>query len=232
MASPSVTGTPTTSALTSGSTFIVNLPLGIVAGETLLVFIYDSGGGSAPAGWTKTFPFNNLEVYFRLADGTEGSTVTITITSSKAAAVAYRITGAADPTVSGVYQASGASGASGTNPDPPSVTPTGGSQDYLFAAVAGVNADVTATAYPTNYSMGQKTVSSGGTGSGSTKRGIAVAFRQLTASTDDPGTFTFSGAGTWDANTLAVFPAAAAAATSDVIFPAARRPLMRTLLTR
>src|ERR1051326_308368 len=130
MASPAVAGTPATTAISSATTSAtINLPSGIVAGETLMLFLGDvAAGTSSAAGWTAEAGANTRMLY-RKADGAEGSTVTVACPSSKIAAIVYRISGAADPTVTAPFVSSTTNGTS-ANPNCPACTPTGGSDDY------------------------------------------------------------------------------------------------------
>lgn len=230
MASPSVAGTPATTAQATATTsLVVNLPASIVAGETLLMFIGTSAGSpAAPTGWTKfSSGGSSTDMFWRLADGAEGSTVTVTQTSSKAAAIVYRISGAVDPTVTAPVHGNAASGTSASVTFN-AVTPAGGSDDYLFIAYGYLNANETVSSYPTNYSTAQTTISSGGTGGAGTKAGIGVAARQLTASTDTPGTMGFTGSALFNSYTIAVYPAAVVAATPDNTLPRYGQAVMRS----
>jgi hypothetical protein len=90
---------------------------------------------------------------WRKADGTEGSSITVTTNLSVLAAHhAYRITGAADPTVRPPEAATIGYTDTTTSIDPPSLSPTGGAKDYLWLAVAGYRrSGRTMTGTPTSY---------------------------------------------------------------------------------
>src|SRR5580765_342760 len=93
-----------TSTNASGTSHTVNLPTGIVAGNLLVVVF----GGSAaatltwPAGWTQFLTGGAtgavLNAAYKLADGSEGSTITVTsgATSLTSNARSYRITGSGE----------------------------------------------------------------------------------------------------------------------------------------
>jgi hypothetical protein len=189
----------------------LNLPSGISAGDLLIITIQVPQGVPQtitwPSGWTQLYNQanggNNVQgaAAYRVADGSEGSTMTITLSgSSTVASVAFRITGhdsAIAPQAGTV-----ATGTSST-PNPPSLTPTGGAKDYLWiVCCASDTADVTAA--PTNYSN-------------FTQPGalpdIGTAERLLNAASEDPGTFTIAASDEWVANTIAVHPAASATAS-------------------
>ena len=94
----------------------------------------------------------------------------------------------------------GSSGTSATA-DPPSLTPFGGTQDYLWFAEAAVNGNTSISAGPSGYS--NFTASSNSTGVT-----LATAWKQATAATtENPGAFTNSSAN-WVANTFAVWDSA------------------------
>ena len=94
----------------------------------------------------------------------------------------------------------GSSGTSATA-DPPSLTPFGGTQDYLWFALASVNGNTSISAGPSGYS--NFTASST-----TTNVTLATAWKQATAATtENPGAFTNSNAN-WVANTFAVWDSA------------------------
>lgn len=175
-----------------------------------------------PSGWT--FLLNNntadasddvTSVIYRQCDGTEGTFLAWDLSAAaKAGYVAYRITGAADPATR-APEISTVTIGTGANADPPAVTPTGGSKDYLFIAVYtcdGVNA---ASSPPSGYSNLSTGQSSGG--AAGTNAIVSSASKQATASTEDPGTFTNSAPNSGNSTfTIAIHPPAAVAA-DDVI---------------
>jgi len=82
--------------------------------------------------------------------------------------------------------------------DPPALTPFGGTQDYLWFALAGVKADTAISAGPSGYS--NFTASSNSTGVT-----LGTAWKQATAATtENPGAFTNTSTN-WVANTFAVW---------------------------
>ncbi len=207
MASPTVNGTAATTAVSAATTApVLNLPTGIVSGE-LLILVIAGISGTAPTatGWTKLSTAGQHDyLFYRVADGSEGSTVTATTPSQKTASVAFRVGGQGTDT--GNWGTNGTSGS-----DPPNWAPGLGTLAFLWIATSYTNADSTASGFPANYSDLQSTISSGGSGGGTTKAGIAVACRRLTASSEDPGTFTWGTATTPTSSTFDITPAAAAA---------------------
>jgi hypothetical protein len=197
---------------------IVTLPSGIVAGETLLIWIRASLGGAFnwPAGWnvlTDSAPDGSLDqvaLAWRLATGSEGSTVDLRPRAGSAistfAAIAWRISGAADPTVNPPQFATLAVGTS-TLPDPNALTPTGGAKNYLWLWLGGWEGIQTSppASNPTNYSTDVIGVSSG-TGTVVNHCRVASASRQLNAASEDPGSWTISASDQWTATVVAFHP--------------------------
>lgn len=210
-------------------THTVSLPSNISSGNLLIVnFAVDSENFdpvvSWPSGWTEIHDrFNNevhLSVAYRQADGTEGSTITVeTVAEERSAHTSYRITGHEDPAIQEPEVSTGANARS-ANPDPDSLTPTGGSKDYLWIAVQCNDTPNTTDAFPTNYSNGISVQ-----GSDPDSVSIGSAERELTASVEDPEVFTISTSDRWEAATIAVHPGPV---VSMVLPPPHRRqPLIR-----
>lgn len=218
MAFPAIQGTATTNGTTATTTPVVNLPTGIVSGETLLVLIRVASAGVIdwPAGWTELFDDasdasnDQTAAAYRKADGTEGATITLSSASAKFAALAWRINAAADPTVTAPQFATLAVGTS-ANPNPGSLSPTGGAKDYLWLAVGGWEGEQTSPpgTFPASYTLNQIGADSGIAGLVATNCRVAGAGRQLNAATEDPGTYTISASDDWTATTIAVHPSVA-----------------------
>ena len=215
MAFPAIGSTATTNGVTATTAPVVNLPSGIVAGQTLIVLIRVASAGAIgwPAGWTELFDDasdasnDQTACAWRKADGTEGATITLSSANAKFAAIAFRITGATDPTVTAPVFATLATGTS-ANPDPGSLTPAGGAKDYLWLAVGGWEGEQTSPpgTFPANYTLSQIGADSGVAGSIATNCRVAGAGRQLNAATENPGTYTISVSDDWTATTIAVYP--------------------------
>jgi hypothetical protein len=216
---PAVQDTNTSGESSDVTSHTVNLPANISAGDLLIVFFSCDANETVTwpigDGWASIFHqtnANTLDIGYKIADGTEGATITVTTGSAEQSAhISYRITGNhryAAPEVS-----TGATGNS-TSPNPDSLTPTGGAKDYLWIAVEGNDAGEAASAYPSNYTNGQ-TNAVGTTGGAN----IAVARRELNASSEDPAAFTIP-LKKWIACTVAVHPRIAATAVSLVSFTA------------
>lgn len=229
MASPAVATSTSGNRDTTATSHTVNYPASISAGDTLLcMFAHKdsvANNTSYPAGWTilgeiifATGSAANLTPAWRKADGTESGSFTVTtVNAVRMAYTIARITGAADPTVTAPTTQTGATLANTTAPNPPNCNP-GTSKDFLFIAMMASSHGRVSTAVPTNYTL----IANGGSNSGTaTHVGTASAYRQLTASSDDPAAFTTGGTGVEEtcSQTIAIHPAAAAA-TSLIWQPA------------
>jgi hypothetical protein len=193
-------GTTATPTFTQTTGDLVVIFLGLAAGGTIT-----PGGG-----FTNFTAFNSQNhIIYKVLDGSEGGNVAITIPSSKACAIAYNIRD-----FSGTPEKSSLNTGTSTTPDPLTVTPAGGSQDYLWIAsvhTAGEEADddTWCSAAPTNFTnLLQKT--SGVGGAASTNCSLACAEFSSTASSMDPGPFTIAQSLAWRTFTVAISPAVAA----------------------
>lgn len=206
---PIVVATNTSLNSTTTTSTVCNLPAGIVAGDTL-VLLFEFGetgidaatfaGYTATAtGWTSisdtrgsgsiATDAHGLIIFTRLADGSEGATVTVTTNNNvrsthhsyrvdrctgKVEAIANFATDAVDP-----YQF-----------DPPGLNPTWLASDYLIiAGVATCTENPTAFTIPSNYSTPLNNQSSWSE--------LTSAHRRVqNVSSEDPGVFSFTGGAT------------------------------------
>lgn len=229
MASPSIVNVVESNATSDdASPYTISRPAG-VSGQLTIVILSTDGQPTLtwPSGYTQFFTQTRAAGHtmygaYHQEDGSEGTTFNVTASASeKWAAIVYSLSGAENPSTQ-APEATTVDGSSATlNPDPPSITPTGGSKDYLFIACAHQNGeeiddDTWATASPTNYTPNpprQKT--SGDAGATSTNVSLATAERALTASSEDPGTFTFTQSLQWVGATVAVHPGSAVTPVAD-----------------
>jgi len=215
MAAPTVDATNTSIHDSDVTSHTVSLPAGISSGDLLIViFAVDANPGVTwPGGWTEIAEVLQeaqvtLAVAYRQADGGEGATIIVTSgTAQMSAHTTYKISGHENPATQAPELSTGANGF-GVNPDPDSLSPTGGSKDYLWLAVHAHDGTRSTDAFPTNYTNGISTqgVNGGSAGAGS-------AERQLTAAAEDPGAFTISASEQWAAATVAVHPVGAGGVT-------------------
>lgn len=212
-----VRATASTEGSTAATNKVCNLPAGINADETLLLLLRSAGGDthSTPTGWTALFLNNTADasddttsLWWRKADGAEAATVTVNGTASlKFAALAYLIAGAADPAINTPAFATLVTGNS-TLPDPGALTPPGGSQAYLWiwmGAWEGEQSPSPPTGTPTNYidTVGANSLSAGAV---ATNCQVAAATRNLTAASENPGSWTISASDQWTATVVAIYP--------------------------
>lgn len=210
MAFPVVADTNTSAVNTAGTSHAVSLPPNISVGNLLLVFFATDGDNTITnwGGFTELFSESNgtaasLHIGYKIAVGSDTLTIT-TSESENSAHATYRITGhntSQMPEVS-----TGQWGINDINPDPDSLTPTGGAKDYLWIAVEGNDDDDTVATWPTNFdgsNLEQIATNPGGCN-------IGVGTYSYNAATLDPGTFLLDAAEQWVACTVAVHPVAGA----------------------
>ncbi len=201
---------------------VCNLPAGIVSGDVLVLILRSAGADthSTPAGWTayrlnETDPSDDItSVWIRVADGTEGATVTVNGTGSvKFAAICWRITGGLAPNDTSL----GATGTS-TLPDPPAFTPLEGLDNHLWLWLGGWEGEQTSppTGSPTNY-VNPVGANSGVAGVVASNCRVAGASRQLNAATENPPSWTISVSDSWIAITAMVPPGAAPAGWGQLL---------------
>ena len=200
MAFPTI-GATNNSDTNNNTSHIVSMPAGIVAGHKLVAFFVCDGSVTVntPSGWTKSVDrledsgTNDvrLAIYTKTAEGSDTLTVT-TSGVSDSAHVALRVV------TNGNFDLTVADGGSDSSPNPPSHTPSEGSADYLWIAVAAAN-NVDVSSYPASYGSNQVTNSSQDVF-------IAVATRNNAAASEDPGTFSISGNSKWITATIAYYP--------------------------
>jgi len=196
----------------SGTSHVVALPAGIVAGNRLVVAFVCSNAPTVtwPAGWATNIYSGNdasstsrIEVHERIADGTEGASITITTSTNQTGSHrSWRITDSDTATAS---EGAGASGWSNA-PNPPNLDPAGwGAEDTLWLALTCFNTQpAELTGYPASYTdtaaIGVPAVASS----------LGVGERQLNAAAENPGAFALSGNYNWRAVTVAIRPASGA----------------------
>ncbi len=210
---PTVAATASSFNNTNTTTQTVSLPSGIASGHLLIVLVSCVSNAQTitwPAGWTELFSQDvsttqTVEAAYRVADGTEGSTISVSTPGSTACGhLAYRITG--QHASSAPEDGAPATGTS-TTPDPPSLTASWGAEDNLWIAVFGsYNASNPAPpSAPTDYNNNFIEVSEGASDARTT---MGMGTRNLNTATENPGTFTQpEAAGHWVANTIVVRPA-------------------------
>src|ERR1035437_5312650 len=206
MASPTLAGTNNNSQDAQATPITCNLPASISSGNLLLLFVDFNGAATAttPTGWSvlSGFPLisGNFHAYgwYKKATGSEGASVSVTVTASVYQTTASaRITGWDGTTAPDV-----AVNSANNSKTPPALAPAGGSQNYLWLGyVANNNSEITAG------SSGWSGYASSGAPTYDYQ--IAWDYLQATASSETPGAFTSILTGfTW---TIAVTPPVGAA---------------------
>jgi len=199
-----VAASATTGIGTATTSHTLNLPTGIASGDCLIMIVRTGSSSVAHtgiSGWTEHLTYSNngrTTIYKRTADGSEGSTATLVSSSParKSAAIALRITGHLDATVYGT-------GVS-TSYDPPTLSPSFGSADYLWLAIASSRASYAATAAPTDFTGLIQANSIAPDNTDNTEATVLCAARQFTGSSLNPDAFTVTGANTEVSFTLAI----------------------------
>jgi hypothetical protein len=179
----------------------VNLPANLRPGNLVCIFFRTASTGTPtpPAGWSLLY-FNTagtlaIGCLWRVADGSEGATVTVTLAAAVSLqAVACRFAGARPVPVNDNAVASGSS----TSPNGPLLDAgTGLARNVLWVTHVTFSASAT-TAEPGGY--GNK-VQAG------TANCSCIATRNLAALTEDPGAWTLGTSRNWMAMTVAIVPA-------------------------
>ncbi len=209
MSFPTIAATNLGNEGSNSTSHVLNLPSGIASGHLLIMALAMDGNAvlTWPAGWSVLSTSTNsggdgtLEVRYRIADGSEGASITVTTDASERGSyITWRITnwhGTTPPEA-------GTPVAGTTNPNAPNVTASWGSADNLFIWVCGWgNSTQDISAYPSDYTVSQMTDS----GSAAGLAGIAMAARELASASDNPGAATL-GSTLSVANTLVVRPSA------------------------
>lgn len=227
MAFPTSSSATITQISASLTSHVVNLPASITAGQLLIavVSVRNLGSWTPPSGWTERASQDSggvgeLTLFTKIADGSEGSTVTFT--SSIATTGAWHVRKISDwygtlpTTVTDWVAKSTNGGGSASTTNPPSLSPAWGSADNLFIEIGQLSAeDRNYTGASTDYTDFTTTNAS----SGGARATVCSAIRQLTASSDDPSTFTQNNtARYWDSMTIAIRPADASAPTVNSNF--------------
>lgn len=197
MASPVDQTRVNTNITTAATSWAVNYPTSIAAGDLLVMHIRTSNGTAPspdpPSGWvniaSSTIDASDdySGVFATVAAGGESGTFNVGFAAScKGAATVHRVSGAS-PSPDNV-QIFGSSTGATANADPPviNVSP---SNTYLIILLIGLDGETQTFTPPTNYSN----LIEGNSGTGgavATNCRIAAASRQLTFTSENPGAWT------------------------------------------
>jgi hypothetical protein len=142
--------THSNSGAATSSPHTVSLPTGTVVGNMLVGFLYARGGTgnwTAPTGWTLELNNSQLGIIYRVVDGSEGSSVSVTGPSSRADYLVYEVENVDTLNIGVGTTATGTT----ANADPPSITLTSTKPSIVFA-VLGIRSTTDVTGAPSGYS--------------------------------------------------------------------------------
>jgi len=201
-----------------------------------IVWAYQTSTGtnaafsSWTAGWTEfhdsaTSTTVAIGAAYKWSTGSETGQITVTQAATITGDAVMMIMSIPGAHASTPPEAGGRASSTNAVADPGAVTPSWGSDDDLFIAVAGVGRTGTGgfggvgATPPTNYSNLASTGISTSATTGAMEG--AVAFRQLTGTTDDPGTFSAGDTTNtrYGALTIAVRPAPFVIPTTAFLVP-------------
>ena len=219
MAHPVVLTTNTSSTNTAGTSHVVSLPAGMGPSDMILILM-DTGSTQATLNaltdWAELLDENvvggnGLKILQYTGAGVPSNPTFTSSANTRDASISLRI-GGANKSITPQIATTG-TGTSAT-PDPPSVTPTGGTvKDYLFIAFAGqageaVDDGTWANTPPTNYLPAVPLMKTCGIAGSNLGGLICAAYRQLTTgAAQDPGTFGVDTNAAWRSQHIIVHPA-------------------------
>lgn len=209
---PIIEGLAGGNSTSDATSHTVNLPSSIAAGEMLFIFIAFDGNPTItwPEGWTELHTGTSgtavrLGVAYKVATGSEGASVTVRTSASEMPAyVTMRVSG-----YEGSPECSTGAASTGATINADSLTPSGGSDQYLWLIAAAYD---NGQRYCSSESFGLGfTHQVAGTTSGPNQRsdnvngcGVVVMARRHVASSFDPGSFEISYSQAWRAVTIAL----------------------------
>lgn len=188
---------------TSATSHPVDMPASVPAGQLLLIaFAHNSSSTTEPTDWDTIGVIQHgagptINIFGKLADGTEGGTQVdcVTAVNRRCSAQVYRISGWHSATLPQFAGATGNTAAA----DPPNLDPTWPDSEDLWLAFAVIVTGATIDGFPSDYTDGDVTISTG-----TAAMTLASARRTLEADAENPGTFPLSGSNNWAAATVAV----------------------------
>ena len=176
----------------SAASHTLTLPSGIVSGQMLLIINRLSGGANTstvPSGWsqvTGTILNNLTTAFFKISDGTETSVVIAFLSSAKCLSTLLIISPAS--TVAGSFNTQTA--------DPPSLSPSWGSDDNLWLAVGSLRSTDAVSSYnspPTGFDLESYTETTDGGADSTTDCQLFIASREEAAATVNPSAWGING---------------------------------------
>lgn len=222
-ATPTVSTVTPTTFTTSVTAMPVAMPSTVISGNLLLAFaeLQNSGTWTVPSGWNQFTgqvgggSTGQLTAFWKIADGTEGGT-SPTFTSSSASTASWqvrRVTGWHGSASPEMVSTNG----DNSNADPSSITPSWGSANNIYIAVAG-HASLSAAAFTAGPS-GYSDFTNSGQSTGGSSTSTASAYKIATSSSEDPGAFTAGGSNRyWATYTIAIRPQASYSLTDHTTY--------------
>jgi hypothetical protein len=229
VASPTIRTSIVTEITTATTAPVINIQAAagtIKGGDTILVVFRSAAAGAVgfPAGWSELVDAapddsgDQVAIAWKKADAGDGTTITLSSGNGKCAACSWTIAGATDPTIRAPEISTVQVGVT-TEPNATTVTPTGGSKDYLFLTLFTMEGEQTGvTAYPSGYTDGQLYADTGTGGATTTNVSVGGAARGATAASEDTGVWDVTG--TLDASsnyTIAFHPAEPSPYTYEMV---------------
>jgi hypothetical protein len=211
---PELVASATSVTSTNATSHTVSLPSGIAAGDLLVVIAAFDGVPTVtwPAGWTNQSSGSHTsstirhEVRARVADGTEGASISLTTGVGEQGAFwagRFKNHAAGGWTTNGM--ASDFASGSDAQPNPPSASPSGGTLNYAWMGNAiGNGAQAFGAGYESaSYTALAETESTTDDANAVT---LQTAWRKLAASLENPGLMDIAASADWIGLTLAVYP--------------------------
>lgn len=213
MAFPVVASETSSKQDTNTTTHTVAMPSGITVGDRLFLVFETDGrpavSGQIPDNWVQIPNSSSgssgdqvgVKAYEKFADGTEGTSQTITTDVSQCSShYCARITGSS----STAAECAVTQGSSTTAPDSPSLNPAGWDvEDTLWFSIScSDDGSIAITGFPSGYTgTGQQPADSSADGVT-----LAWARKNSAAASEDPGAFTLASASFWVGMTFAFRP--------------------------
>lgn len=206
---------------TSVTSMPVEMPVVVDSGDLLIAAaeVRNSGTWTVPTGWTEFdsqvggSSVGELTLFYMIADGTEGAT-TETWTASTGTSAIWQVTNITDWHGTTPPESTTSSGDSTTNPNPPNLTPSWGSDDTLWLEIAGNAATANLT---TGASTGYSNYKEDTTSSGGGQANMSSAYKENAAASEDPDEMANAGSiRYWAATTIGIRPVVVAVTTKSV----------------
>lgn len=204
-----LSNTPTVLDSADTTNHLVSMPASVGVGDLLIALLAVDGTPTltTPSGWTSLAQVNATTaakgaIFYTVAAGTEGGTTVDFVTSASERMMAQVVRIQAG-TYSGTPEQANTTFAGTLTPDPPSLSPSWGSDDTLWLAILVTDTTRTISVYPlpdNNFRTASASVGSAYTTLGSCSQ-------QVTTGTLNPGTFTVNLSSNIVVFTMAIRPA-------------------------